>query len=132
MKNYNLIVAGGRDFEDYEVVNEILLKVLETCNSSYYSLNIVCGMASGADLLGKRFGEFHNLNILEYPANWSKYGRKAGYIRNVEMSKVADSAIVFWNGISKGSKMMIDIMKTSNKPVSVFDYRGNLTELNFK
>ena len=42
---------------------------------------------------------------------WDLYGKKAGYMRNEEMAKVADGAIIFWDGESKGTKHMIDLCK---------------------
>jgi hypothetical protein len=45
---------------------------------------------------------------------WDLFGKKAGYMRNEEMAKVADAAIIFWDGKSKGSKHMIDISKKYN------------------
>ena len=42
------------------------------------------------------------------------------------MGDVADSAIVFWDGRSKGSKLMIDIMHELKKPVVAISYDGKV------
>jgi len=111
-----VIVAGSRNFKDYK----LLCKRLD-----YYFSNIqpiiICGEARGADTLGRKYAEEHNYLIESYPADWSK-GRDAGYIRNKRMAEVADCAICFWNGKSKGTEHMIDTMKKLNKPVKVVKF----------
>ena len=56
------------------------------------------------------------LKIAEFPADWEKFGKKAGYLRNTEMGKYATHAIIFSNSEDKGSNMMINIMKYFKKP----------------
>lgn len=117
-----VIVAGGRNYTDYETVKYYLNILLDYCVREDIELVIVCGMATGADSLGYRFAKENSLKILEYPADWDKYGKKAGYLRNYDMGKVADSAIVFWDGKSKGTRMMIDIMNSLEKTVKIVRY----------
>ena len=62
-------------------------------------------------------------NLLRFPADWDKYGKKAGYIRNKEMARAADACVVFWNGQSKGSKHMIDIAKKHGLQLRIIRYR---------
>ena len=57
-----------------------------------------------------------------YPAQWDKYGKRAGYRRNEQMAEVADGLIAFWDGQSKGTKHMIDIMTEKNLPTKVVRY----------
>lgn len=126
------IVAGGRDFNNYNLVCAI-------CNSlrkvSMYGApkernlsEIVCGDARGADALGARYGEEHDIPVTHFPAKWNEYGKSAGYIRNAEMADYADAAICFWDGKSKGTKHMIDTMRRLGKGCGVFDYEGNHME----
>ena len=42
---------------------------------------------------------------------WNVYGKSAGYRRNVEMGLYGDALIAFWDGFSKGTRLMIDIAK---------------------
>ena len=115
-KTMRVIVAGGRDFNDYDG----LCKKLD-----YYFANInpivICGEARGADALGKRYATEHGYPVESYPADWSQ-GKGAGFLRNIEMSKVADAAVCFWDGQSKGTKHMIDIMTELDKPVKIVKY----------
>lgn len=126
MTKYRMIVAGGRDYSNQNVVNYYIDRVKDVCDSRGLNLVIVCGMATGADTLGRNYAISNGLEVLEFPADWNRYGKSAGYIRNKEMGDVADSAIVFWDGRSKGSKLMIDIMHELKKPVVAISYDGKV------
>ena len=69
---------------------------------------VVCGMALGVDTFGLNWGKNNGLSVDEYPADWKQYGRRAGFIRNMEMAYNADMLIAFWDGRSRGTKDMID------------------------
>lgn len=126
MTKYRMIVAGGRDYSNQNIVNYYINRVKDVCDSRGLNLVIVCGMATGADTLGRNYAISNGLEVLEFPADWNKYGKSAGYVRNKEMGDVADSAIVFWDGRSKGSKLMIDIMHELKKPVVAISYDGKV------
>lgn len=126
MTKYRMIVAGGRDYSNQNIVNYYIDRVKDVCDSRGLNLVIVCGMATGADTLGRNYAISNGLEVLEFPANWNRYGKSAGYIRNKEMGNIADSAIVFWDGRSKGSKLMIDIMHELKKPVIAISYDGKV------
>lgn len=120
-----LIIAGGRDFDDYD-----LLKKEVTAYISFYGhssmfmdeLEIVSGCARGADKLGERYAKELNIPIKEFPADWDYYGLSAGFIRNLQMAKYATHCIVFWNGESKGSLNMIKNASSRNLNVKVVIY----------
>lgn len=126
MTKYRMIVAGGRNYSNQNIVNYYIDRVKDVCDSRGLNLVIVCGMATGADTLGRNYAISNGLEVLEFPADWNRYGKSAGYIRNKEMGDVADSAIVFWDGRSKGSKLMIDIMHELKKPVVAISYDGKV------
>lgn len=104
---FRVIVAGGRDFADYKMLSAHLDKLLGT-KSKTHTIVIISGLARGADLLGKRYGEEHGYHVAEFPAFWDVQGRGAGYARNAEMAKYADALIAFWDGQSSGTKHMIE------------------------
>ena len=49
--------------------------------------------------------------IDRYPAEWNKYGKKAGFLRNETMVNKCDMAIIIWDEKSKGAKHVIDLCK---------------------
>lgn len=108
------IIAGGRDFNDYEL--------LRTTLDVFAVTEVVCGKAKGADSLGEKWAKENHIQVKEFPADWDRYGKKAGYVRNEEMGYYCDKAIIFWDGVSRGTHSMIQIMKKLQKPCKVVLY----------
>jgi len=48
---------------------------------------------------------------VEFPADWEKFGKSAGYIRNTEMAKAGNNLLAFWDGMSRGTEHMVNIAK---------------------
>lgn len=103
-----IIVAGSRDFTDYN-----LLKIkLDFYIGKHSDIEIISGTARGADRLGERYAEEKGLTLTRFSADWKKYGKRAGYLRNEEMAQYATHAVIFWDGKSKGTAHMIELCKT--------------------
>lgn len=120
MKELKVIVAGGRDFSDYQRLTDVLFEYAEQyCD---VAISLVSGMARGADKLAYEFAMEHNVQCHEFPADWNKYGKSAGYKRNAEMAHFADVLIAFWDGKSRGTKHMIETMQKLGKPVQIERY----------
>lgn len=113
-----IIIAGGRDFNDYQMLLNNIRPLLDYDQT----IEIVSGCAPGADKLGEKFADFFELPISKFPANWSKHGKAAGPIRNLEMAKYADELIAFWDGKSKGTKNMIDTATKQGLKINVIIY----------
>lgn len=107
-----LLVSGSRTFDDKKLLyKEIDNFIKENGNIA----EIISGKAKGADTLGEQYAKDRGIKLIEFPAEWDVYGKKAGYMRNVEMGKYCTNAIIFNKG-TKGTEMMISIMKHFNKP----------------
>lgn len=115
-----IIIAGSREFTNYNILEQKLNFLLQNTTDD---ITIISGTASGADKLGERYAKNHNYNIIKKPANWKKYGKRAGYVRNVEMAKIATHCVVFRVNLSKGSTHMINIAKQKNLVLRVYDYK---------
>ena len=102
-------IAGSREIEDYD----LLCKVIADSNTTI--TEIVSGTARGADRLGERFALEHDILLKKFPANWNKFGKRAGYLRNKEMADYANFFIILWDGESKGTKHMIDLVYKTGK-----------------
>lgn len=119
---FKVVVAGTRDFNNYKLLKKTLEKLLERKIAEGYEIVIVSGTCKGADLLSEQFAKEKGYRVDRFPADWS-LGRKAGPIRNEKMAKHGDALIAFWDGISRGTKSMIDYMKKENKPYRVIYYK---------
>ena len=117
---YKVIIAGCRDFADYELLKEKCDFYLQ--NKKPEIIVIVSGHASGADTLGERYAQERGYETEIYPADWKTNGRAAGPIRNAQMATVADALIAFWDGKSRGTKNMIDTATKRGLQVAVVRY----------
>lgn len=113
-----IIIAGGRDFKNYELLKQKCDYFINNIDN----IEIVCGMAKGADLLGKKYAQEKGFKIKEFPANWNSYGNSAGVIRNKEMADYSDSLIAFWDGKSSGTKNMIETARKLNLKIRIINY----------
>lgn len=116
----NIIIAGGRDFNDYELLKQKLNNIISNLNKN--DITIISGLAKGADSLGLKYAEENNIKTIKCPANWDKYGKSAGYKRNEDMANIANALIAFWDGKSKGTKHMIEIAKKRDIKIRIINY----------
>jgi hypothetical protein len=112
-----MIVAGGRDFNDFNYLEKVLIEI----GDLYEDIIIVSGNARGADKLAIEFAQKHDAMVEIYPADWS-LGKSAGYIRNQQMADISNVLVAFWDGTSKGTKHMIATMQWAGKPTHIFKY----------
>lgn len=116
-------VRGGpewnRVYKEYRWAKRQLDRLAEQ-RSSYYEpddnwlpsdIEIIHGGASGADRIGDEWGAVNWCIVHEYPANWNKYGKSAGYIRNKQMLEEGkpDLVIAFPGG--RGTTNMINLAR---------------------
>ena len=109
-----LIIAGSRTIQNYNLIKN-------TINSLNLNIEeIISGTANGVDKLGELYASEYSIKLVKFPADWKNFGKRAGYIRNVEMAKYGDSCIIFWDGVSNGSKHMIKIAREYNLWLKVY------------
>ncbi len=109
-----LAVVGSRDFDDYELMKTEL--------SKRDFDEIVSGGARGADSLARQYAEEFDIPMKEYLAEWDKFGKKAGRMRNKLVVDYAHIGIAFWDGKSPGTKHAIECFKNVNRPCKVITY----------
>ena len=66
--------------------------------------------------MGETWAIANVIPIKEFPADWRTHDKSAGPIRNAQMAKYADGAIILWDGQSKGTLNMIKNMHSLDKP----------------
>ncbi len=114
-----VIVAGGRDY----VGGPNFLQIMETFIDPPQDI-LVCGMARGADKEAYNWAKARRITIDEYPADWNRYGKGAGHIRNTAMAKNADVLVAFWDGKSRGTAGMIKTAMSHGLEVHVYRYEA--------
>ena len=109
------VIAGSRGIDNYELLDQ----AFTSCVWSGKIQEIVSGRAKGVDKLGEELARKRNLKLAIFPAEWDKYGKSAGYKRNEVMAKYTDMGIILWDGKSRGTKHMIDLLRKYDKPCEV-------------
>ena len=116
---FRVIIAGGRDFNDYQRLCKTMDYLLK---NKVPEVTIISGGARGADSLGERYANERGFSLIIMKADWEKYGKSAGIIRNKEMLSTADEVVCFWNRVSRGTGHMIKITKEIGKLPRVVYY----------
>lgn len=77
---------------------------------------IITGRCRGADRIAEEEARKLKMPVQTFPANWQKYGRSTGPIRNQEMIDLGkpDIVIAFHNDI-KNSRCTKDMVKRAEK-----------------
>ena len=100
-----VLVCGGRDYNNKEHV----FNVLDRFHEGTKITTLVHGLAVGVDVLAGQWAEMHDIPVQEFPADWDKYGKAAGFIRNQQMldESCPEYVIAFPGGV--GTKNMVDL-----------------------
>ncbi len=80
---------------------------------------IISGGARGVDASAREYAQRHGLKLTEYLPEYSKYRRSAPLKRNLTIIENADLVLAFWDGLSRGTKYVIDNCKKRNIPVEI-------------
>ncbi|HHX59799.1 MAG TPA: DUF2493 domain-containing protein [Epulopiscium sp.] len=116
-----VLICGDRHWNNYSSI----LNIVQRLKKAYGNIKIVQGGCSGADIIAKKAAIECGLEYAEYPANWSKYGKRAGPLRNQQMldEENPDMVIAFHPNInqSKGSRDMITRAKQVGIQTYIFD-----------
>lgn len=111
-----VIIAGSRKITDYALIKDKLNAILA---NQLPDIEIVSGGASGVDSLGERYAKEYGLVLQIFKAEWNKYGKSAGFKRNILMAQYGTYLIAFWDGLSKGTKHMIETAKDNGLIVRI-------------
>ena len=119
-ESFFLLVAGSRNFKDYDKLKSTLDRLLVNKDK----VVIVSGGARGADSLARKYSIEKGFFYKEFPAQWKKYGKAAGFIRNRQMheyiARQADRGVVlFWDGQSHGTKDNIGLAEEFCNPIRI-------------
>lgn len=91
---------------------------------------IIEGEAPGADKMARQIAEYLGLTVIGYPANWKRYGKSAGPIRNKFMFNDAkpDLVLAFHDFIemSTGTAHMMAFARKAGTPVEHWSVRGKV------
>ncbi len=128
-----IIIAGSRDITDYKHVED----AMRLSNAANKVTEVISGGARGVDTLAIAWAKKHKIPFKVMKADWNNldvpgaiifvrpgeeegyYNANAGKQRNEDMGRYGDACVAIWNGVSGGTKHMIEFMKGLGKKVYV-------------
>src|SRR5690606_34433290 len=99
-----VLVCGSRDFpyEHKHVIEATLNGLLMAHSEPEEPFVVIQGGATGADSMAREWAVVRRaVEMIEFKADWEKYGKKAGFVRNELMLKKGKPDIV-WGFTHKG------------------------------
>jgi hypothetical protein len=118
-----VIIAGSRGIEDLQLVAAAIVA------SGFDITEVLSGTCRGVDLLAERWAMARSIPVKRYPAEWHRFGKRAGPLRNIAMvNEVASSRgglIAVWDGISRGTRQAIEY--AHQQGISVYVHRVGIT-----
>jgi hypothetical protein len=61
---------------------------------------------TGADAIADQYGRDTGMHVVQFPADWDRWKRRAGYVRNLEMVELEpDICLAFVRNGSRGASM---------------------------
>ena len=108
--------TGSREITNEFLVVSILLKHYPTPKD----IIVRVGDAKGVDAIVRDWADQEGLEIEIFEADWKKYGRSAGPIRNAAMMIGANEYCAIWDGVSRGTKNAINEAIGNKIPGSIF------------
>lgn len=113
-----VLIAGSRDFEDYTSTKDFINYCLKEMGETS-SVTVLSGGCRGTDKLGELYAEEYGYEVRRYPADWKRFGKAAGPIRNEMMVKEADIIICFPKTESRGSMSVIRLAEKYGKEIYI-------------
>ena len=104
-----LLIAGSRSITDIDISQYIPTDT---------SL-IISGGANGVDTLAEQYADKNRISKLILRPRYDLYRRAAPLKRNDEMVQLCDKVLIFWDGVSKGTKHTIEYANKIGKPIEI-------------
>ena len=112
-KSKRVLVCGGRDYHDQDRVYQTLDALDTICGISV----VIHGGASGADSLAASWAQSRGIRTEAFVANWLKYSKSAGPIRNKEMLDLGRPDLVLAFPGGTGTAHMVRISREAGKDI---------------
>lgn len=113
-----LAIVGSRNYSDYSNCDRCLQAWMVTYGRPTI---IISGGAPGVDTVAASWAFHNNIPCQVFPADWSKYGKRAGPIRNSQIVTACTHVVAFPTADSKGTRDTINKARAAGKIVVVYE-----------
>lgn len=124
-----VLICGSRTFDDEAVIRDAIDRLYVKHVAELGStLTIIAGEARGADSIAKKIALEYtesdfSVDYRGFAAEWNKYGRRAGFIRNTQMLVEGKPHLVLAfkdKEKSVGTDMMVDLARKAEVPTYIW------------
>ena len=84
-------IVGSRRRDTHEDYHKVLTKVSRIWQEG--DVLVSGGCPKGGDRFAEMIAKLIDARIVIFPADWKKYGKQAGFVRNTDIAKLADELI---------------------------------------
>ena len=105
-------IVGSRNFKNLSGIKSFI-------ESLDKDTVIISGGAVGVDRCAEKTAKELGMKTIIFNADWSKYGKRAGFLRNKDIVAASDYVVCFWDGSSKGTAHDIELAKEMGKKLIV-------------
>jgi len=107
-----ILVCGSRDWDDPYFIENWFAHFFESHDPE--SVEVIHGGCHGADIIAGTIAVQNGCKVTEVKADWKRYGRKAGPIRNREMLKLGPELVVAFHDDLTKSKGTADMVRAAH------------------
>jgi hypothetical protein len=100
-----VIIAGSRWIEDRAALDAAVAK------AGFDITEVITSNSRGVDRLAEIWAREKGVPFRVFPVEWSRFGGRAGIMRDQQMADHAEALIALWDGYSTGTAQMIEIAK---------------------
>ena len=118
MERKRVVVAGCRYYNERDKFNTFVDETLKIIGSD---ITILSGHCSGVDTMAEMYAEEHGMPVEIFKPDRKRYGRGGGPVRNKQMIESCDVVIAFWDGVSRGTRNLLDPAEKYNRRIFIFN-----------
>ena len=116
-----IAIIGSRDFRSADKVRQLVAVLANNYRNDVWQ--IVSGGAKGVDTIAVQEAYKWDAPVHIFLPDYRKYAENPKYApiaRNYQIVDYSDEVHAFWNGVSKGTEMVIRYAKEQDKPCYVY------------
>lgn len=125
----NILICGSRDWNDFDTIKKYLEELKNTNKNENNAITIIHGGCKGADSIAGYLAFNCGFHVRIFKANWSKYGKAAGPIRNQQMLDEGKPNLVvaFHNALESSKGTMDMVSRARNAGITTIVIKSDKT-----